>query len=88
MLALTVIVAMLFSVSYIAIEADHDCTGENCLTCCQISACENTLKSIGNAVLVVILAAFIGILMLTLPSFTKKMAFNTSLVTLKVKLSD
>lgn len=87
-LSLTVLFVMLSSVFFIAIEADHDCTGEDCPICYQISVCENTLKSISQAVLVVVIAAFIGLFSLTMPSFTKKMVFNTSLVTLKVKLSN
>ena len=88
LLAAAVLFVMLSSACYIAIEADHDCTGDDCPICCQISVCENTLKSVGQAVLVVILAAFIGITMFSMPSFAKKPTYNTSLVTLKVKLSN
>ena len=39
---------MLFSASFIAIEADHDCTGEDCPICACIAQCENTLHKIGD----------------------------------------
>ncbi len=88
LLAAAVLFVMLSSACYIAIEADHDCIGDDCPICYQISVCENTLRSVGQAVIILILAAFIGITMFSMPSFAKKPAYNTSLVTLKVKLSD
>lgn len=88
LLAAAVLFVMLSSVLFIAIEADHDCAGDDCPICCQISVCEHTLKSVGQAVLVVILAASIGITMFSMPSFTKKPTYNASLVTLKVQLLD
>ena len=88
LLAAAVLFVMLFSAFYIAIEADHDCVGEDCPICFQISVCEHTLKSVGQTILVVILAGFIGIFLISLSAFTKKLAYNTSLVSLKVKLSN
>ena len=88
LLAAAVLFVMLFSAFYIAIEADHDCVGEDCPICYQISVCEYTLKSVGQAVLVLILAGFIGIFIISLPTFTKKLAYHTSLVSLKIKLSN
>ena len=41
--------AMLFSVSFIASESHHDCIGENCIICTQLSICENILRSLGCA---------------------------------------
>lgn len=88
LLAAAVLFVMLSSVFFIAIEADHDCVGEDCPICYQISVCEHTLKSVGQTILVAILAGFIGIFLISLPAFTKKLAYNTSLVSLKVKLSN
>ena len=88
LLAAAVLFVMLFSAFYIAIEVDHDCVGEDCPICYQISVCEHTLRSVGQAVLVGTLAVFIGVFMISLPALAKKQAYNTSLVSLKVKLSD
>ena len=88
LLAMAVLFVMLSSSCYIAIEADHDCVGEDCPICYQISVCEHTLRSVGQAVLVVTLAVFIGVFMISLPAFSKKLAYHTSLVSLKVKLSN
>lgn len=41
---------MLFSAFYIAAEADHDCTGEDCPICACIQQCENTLHQIGDGI--------------------------------------
>ena len=87
LLAAAVLFVMLSSACYIAIKSDHDCADEDCPICYQISVCENTLKSVCQAVLVAIFAAFIGIFMFALPAFTKKPA-HTTLVSLKVKLSN
>lgn len=38
----------LCSILFIVKEANHDCTGENCPICAQISEVENTLKKLGN----------------------------------------
>ena len=41
---------VLFSAFYIAAEADHDCTGEDCPICACIQQCENTLHQIGDGI--------------------------------------
>lgn len=41
--------AMLSSAAFIAAEAGHDCTGEDCAVCCAISACVNLFKSLAVA---------------------------------------
>ena len=80
--------AMLFSAFYIILEADHDCDGEDCAICAQICLCENILRQLALALLVLALAhSFRRVLVLTAAQ-----AFNTgsqtTLVTLKVKLSN
>ena len=46
----TVLFFMLGSALFIAAEADHDCVGEGCPICHQISICRNTLKNLSIAV--------------------------------------
>ena len=50
--------AMLSSVAFIAAEADHECSGEDCAVCCAISACVNILKSFSAALAVAAAGAF------------------------------
>ena len=49
LLAVVLAVVMLSSAIYIAVEANHDCSGDDCAICRQISICENLLKSLGLA---------------------------------------
>ena len=67
--SIMLLVIMLFSSFYIAVEADHDCTGEDCPICACIQQCENNLRGIGDgsaaqssAVIPVLLILFISAL--------------------------
>ena len=44
LLAAVLAVVMLSSAIYLAVEADHDCSGDDCAICRQISICENHPK--------------------------------------------
>lgn len=87
-LALMVVLVILFSVWFVIVEADHDCIGEDCPICYQINICETNLRSVGFVAIAVIFAVFIGSFDIFMPALTKESAFNTSLVSLKVKLSN
>ena len=88
LLAAVLAVVMLFSAAYIAVEADHDCSGEDCAICHQIGVCENLLKSLGLAgAAAVITAAFTyTVCRAILPC--AEMNGTLTLVALKVKLSN
>ena len=43
-------VVVLFSVFCIAVEANHDCTGDDCPICACIQQCENILNQVGDGV--------------------------------------
>ena len=82
------IFSILFSVSFILREAEHDCVGENCPICYQISVCENTLKNLSLAVCAVAFAtAFTYTLCRSISACTAVIPSYT-LVSLKVKLTD
>lgn len=88
LLAAVLAVVMLSSAIYLAVEADHDCSGDDCAICRQISICENLLKSLGIAGAA---AAIMAVLTYTvcraiLPC-TETIGTLT-LVSLKVKLSN
>ena len=88
LLALAVCFVMLFSVFYIAAEADHDCIGEDCPICYQIRVCETTLTSLGHGALVlaaVIALTFSAVILFSQP---KTHLRQSTLITLKVKLSN
>lgn len=45
-LVLLLVFIMLFSVLFIALEADHDCYGEGCAVCAQIRVCAKLLRNL------------------------------------------
>ena len=83
-----ILFVMLYSALFIVAEADHDCVGENCPICYQISICEYTLKNLSLYVCsVAFAAAFTYILCGSTPVCAEATPCCT-LVSLKVKLSD
>ena len=84
LLAAVLAVVMLSSAIYIAVEADHDCSGEDCAICHQIGVCENLLKSLGLAGAA---AAFTYTMCKAILPCTE-MIGTLTLVSLKVKLSN
>lgn len=88
LLAAVLAVVMLFSAVYLAVEADHDCSGEDCAICHQIGVCENLLKSLGLAgAAAAVTAAFTyTVCRAILPC--AEMNGTLTLVALKVKLSN
>ena len=87
-LALMVLFAMLSSMCFIATESEHDCAGEDCPICCQISICRNVLKTIGYAAAfsagVIVLSRFVA----AVRSLFIRVNDSTTLVSLKVNLSN
>lgn len=81
-------VVMLSSAIYIAVEANHDCSGDDCAICRQISICENLLKSLGLAgAAAAITAAFTYTMCRAILPCAETIGTLT-LVALKVKLSN
>ena len=88
LLAAVLAVVMLSSAIYIAVEANHDCSGEDCASFHQIGVCENLLKSLGLAgAAAVITAAFTYTMCKAILPCTE-MIGTLTLVSLKVKLSN
>lgn len=79
---------MLFSVFFIALEAEHDCHGEDCAICAVLSLCENALRqlvSIGAAAAILTLIRLVCFL--AGEQYVVHHGVST-LITLKVKLSN
>ena len=88
LLAVVLAVVMLSPAVYLAVEADHDCSGDDCAICHQIGVCENLLKSLGLAgAAAVITAAFTYTMCKAILPCTE-MIGTLTLVSLKVKLSN
>ena len=88
LLAATLAVVLLSSAVYLALASDHDCAGEDCAVCRQISACENLLKTLGLAgAAAAVSAAFTyTVCRAILPC--AETSGTLTLVALKVKLSN
>ena len=88
LLAAVLAAVMLSSAVYIAVEANHNCSGEDCAICHQLQVCENLLKSIGLAgAAAAISAAFTYTVCRAILPCTE-MIGTLTLVSLKVKLSN
>ena len=88
LLAAVLAVVMLSSAVYLAVEADHDCSGEDCAICRQISICENLLKSLGLAGAAAAVTAAFTYTMCKAILPCAEMTDTLTLVALKVKLSN
>lgn len=88
LLALAACFIVLFSGLYIAAETNHDCIGEDCPVCYQISVCENTLETLGYAVVAILAAAGLTFVVAECPAQPKTSLGSSTLITLKVKLSN
>ncbi|MDD6022389.1 MAG: hypothetical protein ACI4GA_06385 [Acutalibacteraceae bacterium] len=86
--AFAFIFVMLFSTAFIIAESGHNCVGESCRICYQISVCENTLKQLSfGAITLAVFASAAYIAVLAVRSFVLCYAPAT-LITLKIKLSN
>ena len=87
-LAMTVLFVVIYSALFIAVEADHDCVGENCPICYQINVCQNALKNLSLAVSAAGFAAVFTYTLCRGISVCTDCVQSYTLVSLKVKLSD
>ena len=85
--SLIMALSLLFSVAYIAAEAEHDCTGEECVICARIEVCVNTLRSaVFCAVFCALIISLSAGVFSALPEITERFVLPTP-VGLKVKIS-
>ena len=88
MLAAVLAAVMLSSAVYIAVEANHNCSGEDCAICHQIGVCENLLKSLGLAGAAAAISAAFTYTMCRAILPCAETTDTLTLVALKVKLSN
>ena len=88
LLAVTILFVVLCSAAFIAEEANHDCAGENCPICAQISVCQNMLKTFALAVCAVAFAAAFTYTLRKHIFACTDMVPSYTLVSLKVKLTN
>lgn len=88
LLAAVLAVVMLSSAIYLAVEANHDCSGDDCAICRQISICENLLKSLGIAGAAAAITAVLTYTVCRAILPCTETIGTLTLVSLKVKLSN
>lgn len=88
LLAAMLAAVMLSSAVYLAVEANHDCSGDDCAICRQISICENLLKSLGLAGAAAAITAVLTYTKCRAVLPCTEMSGTLTLVSLKVKLSN
>ena len=88
LLAAVLAAVMLSSAVYIAVEANHTCSGEDCAICHQIGVCENLLKSLGLAGAAAAISAAFTYTMCRAILPCGETSGTLTLVALKVKLSN
>lgn len=80
--------AMLVSVAYLALEARHDCTGEDCAVCAQLDCCLRLLERLTLAGCVLLAARLFALTVSSPAVMALRLRRPLSLISLKVKLSD
>ena len=88
LLAAVLAVVLLSSAIYLAVEANHDCSGDDCAICRQISICENLLKSLGIAGAAAAITAVLTYTVCRAILPCTETIGTLTLVSLKVKLSN
>lgn len=86
-LAVLLVIFFAFFVLFITHEADHDCTGEDCYICKQITICEKTIEELGAGIIKVIIvsATIFGCVYKLLFGENNKIK-SESLVALKIEM--
>ncbi len=79
---------VLFSAFYIAAEAEHDCSGEDCPICVCIQQCERTLQQIAAGITELAATLIPAILLAITVPLTVWVSVQGTLVSRKVRLND
>lgn len=86
-LAVVLCLAMVFSVCFVAVEAGHTCTGDDCAICAQIHMCEQLLKFAALVLALVTLALSVGSCIHAYAMGERQLC-GATLVSQKIKLSN
>ncbi len=79
---------MLFSVFFIAVEAGHECEGEDCHICEIVELCSNTVRRMGEGA-VTMFVSFMPLFFVVLAvSFANRIFSEETPVSQKVRMND
>jgi hypothetical protein len=78
---------ILSSSCFIIAHADHDCSGEDCVVCMELSQCRNTISALGtdSPSQLIITAAAVSV-PAVIAAAVRTVLGNTTLISLKVEL--
>ena len=87
-LGVVLILSFILTLFFIAAEAHHECSGEDCPICICLDECVNTVKGFCNSlpILSAVLAAFTAVVLCSFV-VSKELVFNTPILT-KVRMND
>lgn len=88
MMIVIVFFGMLYSVFFLANNAHHDCTGENCPICEQLQVAENIVNKLSTAVISIGAAIFLCVSTQAVSSKYRYIFVEDSPIRLKVKMLD
>ena len=86
-LAALLIIFFLFSMTFIVMEAHHDCEGEDCPICSVLKMAEDNIRSFHDPALGALVIAFIPVLQGVLLSLKAGMEPSNSLISEKIRLN-
>ena len=80
---------LLFSITYITLESDHDCCGEDCHICECLEACGKTLSLFrcGSGTGTAVSAAAHTVFLVLVPAFASRVLGRETPVTDKIRLN-
>lgn len=87
-LAVMLFAAILFSCTFMAVRAEHDCARGDCFVCHLVALCENTLRAVSCAVLTAAAVMSLRRILCRVCAAAPLLRGKKSLIALKVKLSD
>ena len=87
-LSVLLLVTVLFSALFPAMEANHHCHGEDCPICSCIAMCEKTLRVLGDGGILLVFAVFHVLFLALSVSSAVKDSLVQTLVSRKVRLNN
>ena len=82
------LLAVLLAGIFIAVEADHDCEGEDCHICQCLEQCKTTLRQLGEVCSAAKVSVFTAAVLLTTCFHFVRVILRETPVTIKVRLND
>ena len=83
-----VLFVVLFSYFYPALEAAHDCCGDECQVCACIRECESTLRTLGDSAVAILFVILICVVSTQFFFSTAVYFVQTTPVTKKIRLNN